>query len=189
MSWLNNQSPNSVLLVSLGSGGTLTSEQLTELALGLEMSKQKFIWVVRKPDDLNACGAFFDVGRDNDDPLSYLPEGFVKRTSGVGLMVPSWAPQVPILRNEATGEQKMNATLLAEEIAVAVKPVALTVEAGEKKAVKREEVARVVRLLMESEEGKVMKVKANELKESAAKALKSGGSSFDLLSSVVESWN
>lgn len=218
MSWLNNQSPNSVLLVSLGSGGTLTSEQMTELASGLEMSGHKFVWVVRKPNDLSACGAFIDLGSDGNDPLSYLPEGFVKRTAGVGLLVRSWCPQVPILGHEATGgflshcgwnstlesithgvpmiawplyaEQKMNAALLTEEIAIAVraKETVVSAVAGGRKIVKKEEVERVVRLVMEGEEGKAMRSKANELKKSAAKALKLGGSSYDLVSSVVESW-
>nr|XP_017256666.1 PREDICTED: anthocyanidin 3-O-glucosyltransferase 5-like [Daucus carota subsp. sativus] len=217
VSWLDNQSPNSVLLVSLGSGGTLTSEQMRELALGLEMSKQKFVWVVRKPNDFTSSGTFFNAGRDEDDPLSYLPEGFVERTAGAGLVVPSWAPQVAILRHEATGgflshcgwnstleslvhgipmiawplyaEQKMNAASLIKEIEIAVKPSAVDADAGGKRVVKREEVERVVRLLMESEQGKLMRVKANELKETAAKAMKPGGSSYELVSSIVKSWN
>ncbi|KAL8100481.1 anthocyanidin 3-O-glucosyltransferase 5-like [Apium graveolens] len=216
ISWLNNQSPNSVLLVSLGSGGTLTTDQLTELAWGLEMSKHKFILVVRKPNDFSACGTFFDAGSDGEDPESYLPEGFVRRTAEVGLVVPSWAPQVPILRHKAVGgflshcgwnstlesivhgvpmiawplyaEQKMNATLLTEEIAIAVKPIEASREMRGKKLVKREEIERVVKLLIGGEEGKVMRGKAHELKETASKALKSGGSSYDLISSVVESW-
>lgn len=36
--------------------------------------------------------------------LTFLnPEGFVKRTAGVGLVVPSWDPQVPRLCQEAIG--------------------------------------------------------------------------------------
>ncbi|KAK1389360.1 putative hydroquinone glucosyltransferase-like [Heracleum sosnowskyi] len=214
LSWLNNQLPNSVLLVSFGSGGTLTSEQLTELAIGLEMSKQKFILVVRKPSDLSAHGTFFNVGRDHDDPVSYLPEGFMKRTGGQGLVVPSWAPQVKILGHEATGgflshcgwnssleslvhgvpmivwplyaEQRMNATLLTEEVGVAVKPMGVL--QGGRKVVKKEEVERVVRLVMQGEEGKVMRNRMRELKDSAAKALKFGGSSYSSLSYVVKSW-
>lgn len=54
--------------------------------------------------------------------------------------------------------------------------------------VKREEIERVMRLVMEGEEGKVMRNKAKELKESATKAFKPGGSSCDLVSSIVKSW-
>lgn len=83
----------------------------------------------------------------------------------------------------------MNATLLTEEIAIAVKPIEVLSEVRGKKLVKREEIASVVKQLIGGEEGKVMRGKAKELKESASKALKSGGSSYDLISSVVESWN
>lgn len=41
LTWLDNQPSDSVLFVVFGSGGTLTSEQLTELAWGLEMSHQR----------------------------------------------------------------------------------------------------------------------------------------------------
>ncbi|KAG5538255.1 hypothetical protein RHGRI_018995 [Rhododendron griersonianum] len=51
LSWLDNQPPGSVLFISFGSGGTLSYDQLNELALGLEMSEQRFIWVVRSPNN------------------------------------------------------------------------------------------------------------------------------------------
>lgn len=47
--WLDIQPLASVLFVSFGSRGTLSVEQLTELALGLELSQQRFVWVVRPP--------------------------------------------------------------------------------------------------------------------------------------------
>ena len=43
--WLNNQPSGSVLFVCFGSGGTLSYDQMNELAFGLELSKQKFLWV------------------------------------------------------------------------------------------------------------------------------------------------
>ncbi|KAK3184584.1 hypothetical protein Dsin_031870 [Dipteronia sinensis] len=43
------------------SGGTLSHDQLIELAFGLEMSQQRFIWVVRSPNDESANAAFFKV--------------------------------------------------------------------------------------------------------------------------------
>lgn len=212
MSWLDNQPRDSVLFVALGSGGTLRSEQLSELAWGLEASKQRFILVAQIPTDLCAFATFFNVGSDGNDPVAYLPEGFVRRTEGVGLVVPSWAPQVAVLCHEATGgflshcgwnsalesmvhgvpmiawplyaEQKMNATMLTEEVGVAVKPAARDGE----RVIRREEIERVVRLVMESEEGKILRRRAKELQESAEKALVSGGSSYESLTRVVESW-
>jgi hydroquinone glucosyltransferase len=61
----------------------------------------------------------------------------------------------------------MNATMLVEEVGMAIKPA---VE-GEKGVVVREEIKRVVRMVLEGEEGKVMRYRAGELKVSAEKAL------------------
>ncbi|XP_027092819.1 anthocyanidin 3-O-glucosyltransferase 5-like [Coffea arabica] len=210
--WLDNQPPDSVLFVAFGSGGTLTSEQLTELAWGLEMSEQRFILVARNPSDASASAAFFNVGGDQNDPSTYLPEGFAERTQGVGLIVHSWVPQAAILGHSSSGaflshcgwnssleslshgvpilawplyaEQRMNATLLEEGVGVAVKPV---VQPG-KKVVGREEIERVVRLIMEGEEGKVMRRRAEQLKESADTALSCGGSSYNSVCQVADIW-
>ncbi|KAJ6378732.1 hypothetical protein OIU78_028873 [Salix suchowensis] len=43
--WLDKQPSGSVIYVSFGSGGTLSLEQMVELAWGLELSQQRFIWV------------------------------------------------------------------------------------------------------------------------------------------------
>ncbi|KAA8537664.1 hypothetical protein F0562_027346 [Nyssa sinensis] len=195
LTWLDKQPSDSVLLVALGSGGTLSNEQFTEFAWGLELSQKRFILVARKPIDDDVAGAFFNSGSEVNKPVSYLPEGFMRRTEGVGLVLPSWAPQVAVLRHRSTGgflshcgwnsllesivhgvpiiawplyaEQKMNTRMLVEEVGVAVLPVA---EPG-KRVIGRKEIERVVRLLMEGDEGKVMRRRARELQESARKAL------------------
>ncbi|KAB1220543.1 Anthocyanidin 3-O-glucosyltransferase 5 [Morella rubra] len=190
LAWLDKQSSDSVLLISLGSGGTLTAAQLTELAWGLELSQQRFILVVRKPSDASASGTFFNVGGDINDPTAYLPEGFLERTEGVGLVVPSWVPQsithgVPMIAWPLYAEQRMNATMLVEDVGVAIKPVAVP----GKEIVEREEIERVVRMVMEGEEGKAMRRKARELKDSAVEALRdTTGSSYESLSRVVKEW-
>ncbi|XP_016451001.2 hydroquinone glucosyltransferase-like [Nicotiana tabacum] len=212
LTWLDNQPSDSVLFVVFGSGGTLTSEQLTELAWGLEMSHQRFILVARKPSDASASAAYFNVGSDENDPLMYLPEGFAKKTEGRGLVVPSWAPQVAILNHPSTGaflshcewnstlesvvhgvpmiawplyaEQRMNAAFLAEEVGVTMKfPVA----PGEE-LISRKEIEKMVRIVMEGEKGMAMRRRAQELKESAKIALHNGGSSDDSLCRVVQFW-
>lgn len=210
LAWLDKQPPNSVLFVSLGSGGTLTAEQLTELAWGLELSHQRFIFVVRMPTYSSASATFFNAGSDVNDPKAYLPEGFSERTRERGVVVPSWAPQVLVLKHPSTGgflthcgwnsileavthgvpmiawplyaEQRMNATILAEEIGIAIKPAA---EPGAS-LVGREEVERVARLAIL--EGKDTRKKIRELKDSAARTMEIDGSSYDSLACLAKEW-
>ena len=75
-------------------------------------------------------------------------------------------------------EQKMNATMLAEEVGVAVRPKVVPTKA----MVGREEIEMMVRKVMEGQEGKAMKVRVKEVKISGEKALSEGGSSFTAVS-------
>ncbi|XVE58022.1 hypothetical protein DITRI_Ditri04bG0136900 [Diplodiscus trichospermus] len=47
-----------------------------------------------------------------------LSGGFLEKTKEVGLMVPSWAPQIQVFSHGST-EQKMNAVLLKDGLKVA----------------------------------------------------------------------
>ncbi|KAK9145369.1 hypothetical protein Sjap_005272 [Stephania japonica] len=210
LKWLDEQPHGSVLFVSFGSGGTLSSIQIEELAMGLEMSGQRFLWVARSPSDGIANATYFTVQSIND-PLSYLPEGFLNRTKNLGLVVPNWAPQVKVLSHGSTAgflshcgwnsvlesvvhgvpliawplyaEQKMNAVMLAEDLEVALKPAF-----AENGIVYRGDIARVVKGLMEGEEGKRLRSKMRGLKESAALAFSENGSSTNSLSELAQKW-
>ncbi|CDY43896.1 BnaA07g01730D [Brassica napus] len=200
--WLDKQRERSVLYVCLGSGGTLSLEQTIELACGLELSGQSFLWVLRKPT------SYLGESSNDDDLLSVaLPEGFLDRTRGMGLVVTQWAPQVEILSRGSIGgflshcgwssvlesltqgvpivawplyaEQWMNATFLTEEIGVAVR----TSELPSKRVISREEVASLVRKVMgeEDEEGRKVRAKAEEVRVSSERAWTQGGSSHSSL--------
>ncbi|KAJ0986206.1 hypothetical protein J5N97_004562 [Dioscorea zingiberensis] len=86
MTWLDEQPRGSVLFVCFGSGGTLSVKQTNELALGLEMSGQGFLWAVRSPSDSDASGPYFD-SESARDPFAFLPQRFVERNRGVGKVV------------------------------------------------------------------------------------------------------
>ncbi|KAL8095830.1 hypothetical protein AgCh_036987 [Apium graveolens] len=47
--WLNSQPSKSVIFLCFGSLGVFVEEQLKEIAVGLENSGQRFLWVVRSP--------------------------------------------------------------------------------------------------------------------------------------------
>ncbi|XP_020204998.1 UDP-glycosyltransferase 72B1, partial [Cajanus cajan] len=199
--WLDKQPPCSVLYVSFGSGGTLSQQQINELAWGLELSCQRFLWVLRAPSN-SASSAYLEVAKE--DPLQFLPSGFLERTKDKGLVVPLWAPQIQILSHNSVGgflthcgwnstlesvqegvplitwplfaEQKMNAVLLTNGLKVALRP-----KLNENGIVEKEEIAKVVKCLMDGAEGKGMHERMENLKESAANALKDGSSTQTLL--------
>ncbi|XP_047312919.1 zeatin O-xylosyltransferase-like [Impatiens glandulifera] len=95
LEWLDKHPPKSVIYVSFGSTTTMSREQINELALGLEESKQRFLWVLRDADR----GDIFDA----ESTILPLPEGFEERVEGVGKVTRDWAPQLGILRHPSVG--------------------------------------------------------------------------------------
>ncbi|RLM78740.1 hypothetical protein C2845_PM12G07950 [Panicum miliaceum] len=211
LEWLDRQLEGSVVYVSFGTGGALSVEQTAELAAGLETSGHRFLWVVRMPSlDGSPC-ALGTVPGANDDPLAWLPEGFLERTRGRGLAVAAWAPQVRVLSHPATAaflshcgwnstlesvaagvpmlawplyaEQKTNAAILTEVTGVAMRPAAR----GDG-LVAREEIAAAVRELMEGEKRSAARCRARELREAAARAWSPEGSSRRALGEVAGKW-
>ncbi|KAM3383474.1 zeatin O-glucosyltransferase [Capsicum galapagoense] len=95
LEFLDKQDASSVIFVSFGSTTTLSQEQVNELALGLEQSNHRFIWVLRKGSNDK------EKLREKDGKIE-LPEGFEKRVEGRGMLI-NWAPQLEILRHSSTG--------------------------------------------------------------------------------------
>lgn len=94
IAWLDGQPEHSMVFLYFGGtgAGSHSEEQLKEMAIVLEKSGHRFLWVVRAPtpDDPKKP---FDPCTDLDlDAL--LPKGFLERTSGRGLVIKLWVPQV-----------------------------------------------------------------------------------------------
>ncbi|KAI3978775.1 hypothetical protein MKX01_015950, partial [Papaver californicum] len=89
ITWLNQQPKDSVLYVSFSSGESLSVEQTAELAWGLELSRKRFIWVVRKLIEADVSSIFFSVENEENNPDEYLPHEFQRRINDVGLVIPS----------------------------------------------------------------------------------------------------
>ncbi|WJX71003.1 hypothetical protein P8452_55048 [Trifolium repens] len=53
LSWLDSQPSQSVVLLSFGSLGRFSKAQLNEIAIGLEKSEQRFLWVLRSELELD----------------------------------------------------------------------------------------------------------------------------------------
>lgn len=204
LKWLDKQAPSSVLFVSFGSGAVLSRAQITELAMGLEASGHRFLWVLRSPSS-----TFLFI--QEEDVSQLLPEGFESRTSDRGLVVSAWAPQIPILYHPSTrgylshcgwnstlesilhgvpiiawpifAEQKLNRLLLVNDFKVAIEA-----KMDSSGFVRREEVERAVKEMMEGEGGTNVIARAKELKEKAVAALAEGGSSYKAMADAVSEW-
>ncbi|KAF8727344.1 hypothetical protein HU200_018946 [Digitaria exilis] len=202
LAWLDQQPDHSVVFLCFGGtgAGNHSEEQLKEMATGLEMSGHRFLWVVRAPPHHDEPEKPFDPIADPDlDAL--LPTGFLERTSGRGLVVKLWVPQVEVLRHRATGafvthcgwnsvlegitasvpmlcwplyaEQKMNKVFIVEEYGIGVEVVGWR----QGMMVKAEELEAKVKMVMEGKEGKLLRARVCQHKEAAAMAWKDGSSS------------
>nr|CAB3478221.1 unnamed protein product [Digitaria exilis] len=200
LAWLDAQPERSVVFLCWGSKGALPKEQVKEIAAGLESSGQRFLWVVRTPAGSDDDRKRYWEQRGETDLDALLPEGFLERIKGRGLVIKSWAPQVDVLNHPATGafvthcgwnstlegvaagvpmlcwplaaEQKMNKVFLTDEMGIGVE-----MEGYKVGFIKAEEVEAKVRLVLEGEEGKELRKRAIELKKEAEEALEDGGSS------------
>ncbi|XP_027334001.1 hydroquinone glucosyltransferase-like [Abrus precatorius] len=210
--WLDKQPPNSVLYVSFGSGGTLSQDQINELALGLELSKRKFLWVnLRAPND-RASATYFN-GEGVEDPLHFLPLGFLERTKGKGLVMSGWAPQIEVLGHKSIGaflshcgwnsvvesvvqgvpmiawplfaEQRTNAALVTDGLKVALRPKANSSGNG---LVVKEEISNLIKRLMEGLEREEIRGRMKELQKLAACAMMKDGSSTCTISKLAFKW-
>lgn len=196
LTWLDSKKRHSVLYVSFGSIATYSKKQFQELALGLEASGQPFLWVVRR-DSIHGSLS------------KALPEGFVERNKGQGLIV-TWSPQLRVLAHAAVGgflshcgwnsileslgiggipvlcwpdiaDQMVNRRQIVDDW-----KVGLDFKEGKDGIVGREEVEKVVRLLLESEEGKEMRRRAMEMKDLLRREVREGGSSYRSMECMVE---
>lgn len=172
--WLDNQDKSSVVYVAFGSEAKPSQAQLTELALGLELSGLPFFWVLRTRRGID------------DTDLIELPPGFEERTKGQGVVCTTWAPQLMILAHESIGgflthsgwssvvealtfqkalilltfysDQGINARVLEE------KKIGYCLPRNELDgSFTRDSVAESLRLVMVSEEGKMYRDKAKDV--------------------------
>ncbi|OVA18815.1 UDP-glucuronosyl/UDP-glucosyltransferase [Macleaya cordata] len=189
LKWLDSKEPNSVVYVNFGSITVMTPQQLVEFAWGLANSNHTFLWVIR-PDLV--------VG-----DTAVLPPEFVEETKERGMLA-SWCPQEDVLNHPAIAgfltHSGWNSTL--ETICGGVPVICWPFFAEQQtncryscvhwgigmeidNNVKRDEVEKLVRELMEGEKGKEMKNRAMEWKKRAHEAAAPGGSSYVNMDKIV----
>ncbi|CAK7324835.1 unnamed protein product [Dovyalis caffra] len=212
LTWLDSQPSRSVLFLCFGSLGVFNSRQLKEMAIGLEKSGVRFLWVVRTPLSDSQTIAIKSSTSSKPCLESLLPEGFLDRTKDRGFIVNSWAPQVAILNHGSVGgfvthcgwnsilealcagvpmiawplyaEQKMNRIFLVEEMKVAL---ALR-EAKDDQFVNAVELEERVIELMNSKKGEAVRERAMQFSEGAMVAKSDRGSSSVAMAKLVDSF-
>ncbi|KAK9669908.1 hypothetical protein RND81_13G163200 [Saponaria officinalis] len=213
ISWLDGQPESSVVFLCFGSMGYFDTDQVTEIANGLDQSGHRFLWSLRKPVQDESLGNKAEPS-ENEIFEEALPEGFIDRTAHKGKIIP-WAPQVTVLAHKSIGgfvshcgwnsileslwfgvpiatwpmysEQQLNAFTLVKELELAVE-IKLDYRWDFKTGnylVTAEEVENGVRKVMDLEEE--MKTKVHEMRGKCRRVLEAdGGSSYDSLARFIE---
>lgn len=207
LDWLNTQKSCSVVFICFGSKGCLNSDQVKEIAYGIEQSGHPFLWCLRRPSAKEG-----GLSSDYGDYRGVLPKGFIDRTEKVGKIV-GWVPQMAVLSHSAIGgfvshcgwnsalesircgvpmatwplqgDQQLNAFQLVKELGVGVE---ITMDYDEKREnqemVKAEIIEKGIRRLMDNENEARKRVK--ELSRKSKEAMEEGGSSYLALQNVIQ---
>ncbi|ERN20296.1 UDP-glycosyltransferase 74E1 [Amborella trichopoda] len=192
--WLDKRPVGSVVYVSFGSVAVLSAEKMEEIAGTLHSIKWPFLWVVRPPSAHQKGG-------------NSLPEGFIDATSEQGLVVP-WCPQLDVLAHRAVGcfvtHCGWNSTLegLTQGVPMVAIPLrsdqptnskfisdvwkmGVRAEADEQEVVRRGELKRCIREVMEGERGAELRRNAQRWRDLALEAVAEGGSSDNNIKEFV----
>ncbi|WOH11887.1 hypothetical protein DCAR_0831383 [Daucus carota subsp. sativus] len=189
LEWLDSKEADSVVYVNFGSITVLSAEQLVEFGWGLANSNYSFVWIIR-PDlivgeSANTLGVeFMDAIKDRgfisswcpqEDVLNHVAVGGFLTHGGWNSIMESLSAGVPMLYWPFFADQPINCKFLRDKWECGLEIP---------NNVKRDDVEKLVRLLMDGAEGKKMRNKAIEWKKLAEKACGPGGSSslnFDKL--------
>ncbi|KAF3642725.1 putative L-gulonolactone oxidase-like [Capsicum annuum] len=156
-----------------------SDREVMELMMGLEQSKQKFIWMLREANR----GDIFTVEARKLE----LPEGYDEKSGfmshcGWNSCIESITMGVPIAGWPMPSDQPMNSFLVT-----GILKIGLTVREWEKREelVSASTIENVVRKLKASEEGDVIRKRAEELGVAVRRSTEKGGGSLIELDSFI----
>ncbi|XP_076913366.1 UDP-glycosyltransferase 85C1-like [Bidens hawaiensis] len=177
--WLQSKEPNSVVYVNFGSIAVMSLQELVEFGWGLVNSNIYFLWIIRTDlvdgeavvlpqelkDAMNEKG-FVASWCSQEEVLNHPAVGGFLTHGGWGSVIESLSAGVPMICWPVAGDQQVNCRQMYKEW-----EVGMEIE----KNVKRDEVEKLVRVLMEGLEGEKMRKKAIEWKKTAENAVSSNG--------------
>ncbi|RWW09046.1 hypothetical protein GW17_00027481 [Ensete ventricosum] len=190
VSWLDSQKERSVLYVSLGSFHSVLESQMEEIAMGLRASETKFLWVCRgdSPRMQEACGKSGIVVPWCDQlRVLHHPSvgGFVTHCGWNSILEAIFAG-VPMLTFPIAWDQPLNSRLVVNEWKIGL---SLKEKMSKDNIVGRDDIAMLVKRLMDSEggvESTEMRRRARELQTASLKAIQEGGSSHSSIISFLK---
>ncbi|KAK6261715.1 hypothetical protein QUC31_007531 [Theobroma cacao] len=191
LEWLDKQTAGSVIYVAFGSSTITCSQQVEELALGLELAGQPFLWVVRSD--------FMDRS------IAKFPDEFKSRVAERAKFV-EWAPQEKVLAHPSVScfmsHCGWNSTIEGLSMGVPflcwpyiadqfsnknyicdVLKIGLELFKDENVITTKHEVSTKINKLLSSD---VIKANALHIKEIARKSFNEGGSSFKNFKIFIE---
>ncbi|KAL2644199.1 hypothetical protein R1flu_011786 [Riccia fluitans] len=198
LQWLQNQPYQSVLFICMGSMNIWNPQQVYELALALEASEQRFLWVLPTGPHLPSLDAV-------------LPTGFEQRMRRIGLIATGWVPQLQILTHPAVSsflthcgwnsliesissgvpliywpqraEQHLNRRYFLDVLKIGVDVGPREVDSS---LVSHEKFEKAFRLLMLEGEGKAIRSRVQALMLKARAAVTGGGPSSRALDELTK---
>ncbi|GKV14439.1 hypothetical protein SLEP1_g25322 [Rubroshorea leprosula] len=188
--WLETKPCESVVYISFGSMVSLKEEEMEEIAWGIKESNLNFLWVVRESE------------------RKKLPESFLNSSEEQGMIV-TWCNQLEMLSHRAIGcfvtHCGWNSTLEGLSLGVPmvgvpkwtdqltdakyieeIWGVGVRAKEDEHGIVRRGELIKCLKEVMEGERSKEIKKTAGKWKELAKRAISEGGSSDQCINEFVE---
>ncbi|CAK8542092.1 unnamed protein product [Lathyrus sativus] len=205
--WLDSKPNDSVLYVSFGSLSRLSHAQIVEIAHGLENSCHNFIWVVREKDkDEDKEGFLHDFEERMKESnkgyiiwnwapqlliLDHPATGGIVTHCGWNSILESVNSGLPMITWPMFADQFFNEKLVVDVLKIGVsvgsKVNKFWLGIVEEIVVKREEIAKVVEILMgNGQEGKEMRTRARNLGDAAKRSIEEGGDSYNNLIQLID---
>ncbi|CAN6234390.1 unnamed protein product [Urochloa humidicola] len=181
LEWLDKQQTCSVVLASYGTVYSLDASELDELGNGLCNSGKPFLWVVRSDEVQKLSEDLRDKCREKGLIVSWCPqlEVLAHRATGCFLTHCGWnstteviVAGVPMVAMPRSADQPTTAKYVESEWRIGVR-----MHLDEQGFLRREEVQRCIRELMDGESKGDYRRNAAKWMEKAKEAIQEGGSS------------
>ncbi|XP_022726547.1 UDP-glycosyltransferase 74B1-like [Durio zibethinus] len=190
MEWLATKTSQSVVYISFGSMVSLTEEQVEEIAWGLMESNLHFLWVVRESERKKLPKLFLDSTKEKGMAVTWCNQLETLAHPAVGCFVThcGWNSTleglslgVPMICMPQWTDQFTDAKFVEE-----IWEVGVRAKEDENGVVRKEELMKCLKEVMEGEKSKKIKKNANKWRESCKKAISEGGSSYEYIKEFVE---